>query len=59
MDRHPHDDVGSSVSISVTVVWAMPHGTVEVSLTRWSITVIEHDQLVVEPLNDDELFDEA
>ena len=50
---HPYDEVGSSAS-SVTVVSAMPHGTVVVSLTRYNIIVIEHDELVVELKNDNE-----
>lgn len=57
--RHPYDVIGSSAYISVTVVCAMSHGMVEVSLTRWTSTVIEHDQLVVEPLNSEEVFDDA
>lgn len=57
--RHPHDEVGSPASVSVTVVCAMPHGTVEVSLTRYNIKVMEQDELVVELWGEDELFDDV
>lgn len=32
--EHPHDEVGPSASVTVTVVWAIPGGTVAVSMTR-------------------------
>lgn len=53
---HMFDETGTSASISVTVVSGMPHGTVVVSLTRYNIMVIEHDQLVVELPIGDEVF---
>ncbi|KAG6362665.1 hypothetical protein INS49_007757 [Diaporthe citri] len=50
------DKTGTSAPVSVTVVSGIPHGTVVVSLTRYNIMVIEHDQLVVELRNADEVF---
>lgn len=41
--KHPNDGVRVSEIFSVTVVWAIPHGTVVVSLTRWSVITTEHD----------------
>lgn len=46
--RHSYDEVDSSVGDSATVVSAIPHGTVLVSLTRKRITVTEHDGVAVE-----------
>lgn len=54
---HSNDEAGSAASVSVTVVSAMLGGTKAVSLTRFSITVIEHGELVVELPSGDEVFD--